>query len=182
MKKKSTLSITILVIAMTISSCNSANENKQDTHSTTQSTTNKMIEKEILEANDQLYTGLNAMFAGDLEILNNLWSHSDSITYMGPFGGCLIGWDKVSEEFQKVTAMKLGGKISCNDIHVFAGNDLGYISCVEEGENMGPDGKPVKVSHRATNIFHKENGQWRLVHHHTDISSQLELAYEKETK
>ena len=34
-------------------------------------------------------------------------------------------------------------------------------------------GKPVKVSHRATNVFRREEGQWRLIHHHTDLSPQL---------
>lgn len=101
---------------------------------------------------------------------------------MGPFGGSLKGWDQVSEEFQKVTAMKLGGKIICKDLHVFAGSDVGYTICVEEGENIGPDGKPVSVSHRATNIFHLEDGKWRLVHHHTDIPAPLEEIYDPEAK
>lgn len=139
-----------------------------------------MKTEELIEANNQLYAGLNEMFTGNLEPLNNLWSHSDSITYMGPFGGSIKGWNEVSEEFQKVAAMKLGGKITCKEVNVYAGTDLGYISCVEEGENISPDGKPVSVCHRATNIFRLEDSKWRLVHHHTDISTQLEQVYDKE--
>ncbi|MFA6517931.1 MAG: nuclear transport factor 2 family protein [Bacteroidia bacterium] len=137
---------------------------------------------DLQRANDQLYAGLNDLFKGDVEPLNKLWSHSETITYMGPFGGCLTGWKEVKEEFQKVAALKLGGSISSKDLKVYAETNLGYTSCVEEGENIGPDGKPVKVSHRATNIFHLEDGEWRLVHHHTDISSQLEVAYDMELK
>jgi ketosteroid isomerase-like protein len=138
-----------------------------------------MIIKELIEANKQLYAGLNEMFTGNLETLNKLWSHTDSITYMGPFGVCLKGWNEVSKEFKKVAAMKLGGKISCNDLNVYAGTDFGYTSCVEEGENIILNGIPVSVNHRATNIFHLENGKWRLIHHHTDISSQLEKVYDR---
>lgn len=141
-------------------------------------TTTMSAEQEIRAANDRLYEGLNAMFTGDLEPLNKLWSHSDNITYMGPFGGQLIGWKAVHADFAKVAAMKLGGKIVCKDLHVFAGMGMGYTICVEAGENIGEDGQPVKVSHRATNIFHLENGEWKLVHHHTDISLQLEEAFE----
>lgn len=36
---------------------------------------------------------------------------------------------------------------------------------------VAPTGKAV-----ITNIFHLENGQWKLVHHHTDLSPQLEKA------
>ena len=46
-------------------------------------------EQGILEANDRLYEGLNAMFTGDMQVLNALWSHSESTTYMGPFGGSI---------------------------------------------------------------------------------------------
>lgn len=133
-------------------------------------------EQQLRVANDSLYAALNAMFTGNLEPMNAIWSHSEQITDMGPFGGRLTGWEAVSEEFQKEAAMKLGGSIVCKDLHVFAGTDMGYTVCIEEGENMSADGKPVKVSHRATNIFHLENGQWKLVHHQTDISPQLEAA------
>ncbi|MCX6189394.1 MAG: nuclear transport factor 2 family protein [Bacteroidetes bacterium] len=180
MKKVLSFPAIILVVAMAIISCNSCTNKQQQTADNADSKTNKMKIEEIIEANNELYAGLNAMFIGNLEALNALWSHSDSITYMGPFGGCLKGWNEVDKEFTKVAAMKLGGKITCNDLHVFAGTDLGYTTCVEEGENIGPDGKPVSVSHRATNIFHLENGKWRLIHHHTDISSQLEKVYDKE--
>jgi len=161
---------------------NSCSGNQQQAAENSSRKTNQVKIAELLEANSELYTGLNAMFTGNLDILNNLWSHNDSITYMGPFGGCLIGWEAVGSEFTKVAAMKLGGKITSENVKVYAGTDLGYTICVEEGENMGPDGKPVRVSHRATNVFHLENGKWRLIHHHTDISTQLETAYDKEVQ
>jgi len=131
-------------------------------------------EQQLKAANDSLYAALNAMFTGNLEPMIAIWSHSEQVTNMGPFGGRQTGWSDVSEKFQKEAAMKLGGKIVCKDLHVFAGTEMGFTVCIEEGENMSADGKPVKVSHRATNIFHMEEGKWKLVHHQTDISPQLE--------
>ncbi|MBI1221042.1 MAG: hypothetical protein GC180_00425 [Bacteroidetes bacterium] len=136
---------------------------------------------ELIAANDAFYAGLNEMFKGNIEPLNEVWSHSDSISYMGPFGGALKGWTAIGKDFANVAAMRLGGKISCNYQNVYAGTEMGFVSCIEEGENIDPDGNPVKVSHRATNIYQVEDGKWRLVHHHTDISNQLETAYNKET-
>jgi ketosteroid isomerase-like protein len=39
---------------------------------------------------------------------------------------------------------------------------------VEVGDNV-VDGKPQQVSIRATNTFRKENGQWKMIGHHTDL-------------
>lgn len=171
----------LIVILLVYSFFTSCNTEQNHPHATNVSKADKTkIEMELRAANDELYAGLNEMFKGNLEPLNNLWSHSENITYMGPFGGCLTGWEKVHEDFAKVTAMKLGGKISCKDLKVYAGTDMGYTVCTEVGENMSADSTPVSVSHRATNIFHLEDGKWRLVHHHTDISPQLEKAFDKE--
>lgn len=180
MKKSLSFPMIILVALMTIAYCNSCNSKQEQTRDNAVPKTSELKTEELIEANNLLYAGLNEMFTGNLETLDNLWSHTNEITYMGPFGGCLVGWNEVNEEFKKVAAMKLGGKITCKDLKVYEGADIGYTSCTEEGENISPDGKPVSVSHRATNIFHLENGKWKLVHHHSDISSQLEIAYDKE--
>lgn len=137
-------------------------------------------EQGLREANEKLYSGLNAMFEGNIDTLVDLWSHDEDVTQMGPFGGRTTGWEAVHREFKGNAQMKLGGKITCEDLHIFAGNEMGYTVCVEVGENTDADGNIIKVSHRATNIFRLEDGQWKLVHHHTDISTQLIEAYTAE--
>lgn len=177
--KKSLLifGVIILVALFIFSSCGTKKTEEKNTAGATVSEDIKMkTEQELRAANDRLYAALNAMFTGDLQPLNDIWSHGEHITNMGPFGGRLTGWEAVEAEFKKEAAMKLGGKIVCKDLHVFAGTDMGYTVCIEEGENMSADGTPVVVSFRATNIFHLENGQWKLVHHQTDLSPQLEKA------
>jgi ketosteroid isomerase-like protein len=133
-------------------------------------------EKGLLAANDQFYAALNSMFTGELAPMNAVWSHRNDVTNLGPFGDRLVGWDAVGPEFQKEAGMKLGGRVVCKDAIVHAGRDMGFSVCVEQGENMSAGGKPVVVSHRATNIFRLEEGQWKLMHHHTDLSPELEKA------
>ena len=133
-------------------------------------------EKGLRAANDQFYAALNAMFVGDLAPMNAIWAHDEDVTDMGPFGGRLTGWKAVGAEFKKEGAMKLGGRVVCKDLIVRVGGDMGYTVCVEEGENMSADGKPIVVKFRATNVFRLIKGQWKLVHHHTDISQPLETA------
>ncbi len=146
------------------------------------SCTTKNTGQEIKQANDEFYAALNSMFTGDLAPLDNIWLHESTITNMGPFGSCLVGWDEVNAEFKKEAAMKLGGKVICKDLHIYSGKDMGYTVCVEEGLNMSAEGQPVTVNHRATNIFQLKEGKWKLIHHHTDLSPQLEKAIEKNIK
>jgi ketosteroid isomerase-like protein len=133
-------------------------------------------EQSLREANDQFYAALNAMFVGEIEPMNAIWSHDEGVTLMSPFGGRKVGWEAVGGEFRNNAEMKLGGKVECQELAVYAGTHLGYTLCVESGENMTADGKPVPVSFRATNIFRIEKGQWKMVHHHTDISTPLQDA------
>lgn len=127
-------------------------------------------------ANDNFYAALNENFTGNTAPLEAVWSHGEDVSDQGPFGARLDGWKAVDDEFKKEGAMKLGGTVVCKDLIVRAGKEMGYTACVEEGMNMSADGKPVVVRFRATNIFKMENGQWKMVHHHTDISKPLEEA------
>lgn len=178
MKKYTILPGIMVMAALSLLSCGNEKTEATTAGTVTASVNKLTAEQGLRAANDSLYAALNAMFTGNLEPMNAVWSHGDYVTDMGPFGGRLTGWEAVGTEFKKEAAMKLGGKIVCRDLHVYAGTDMGYTVCVEEGENMSAEGKPVMVSHRATNIFHLENGQWKLVHHQTDISAQLEKAVE----
>ena len=133
-------------------------------------------EDEVRQASDAFYAALNRMFTGDMGPMSEIWSHASDVTDMGPFGGRLVGLEEVGAEFEREAKMKLGGKVEARDVLVRVGGDLGYTLCVEHGENMSADGKPVIVDHRATNIFRREAGKWKLIHHHTDISEALQKA------
>lgn len=175
---KSTLLLGILMVStIIVSSCGNkkADEQKSSTTESSEAYKQKM-RKELLAANDSFYAALNSMFTGNLEPLNAQWMKTKDVTDMGPFGDRLTGWDAVGAEFKKEAGMKLGGKITFKDVHSYMGTDMGYVVCVEEGENMSADGKPVVVKFRATNIFQYIDNQWLMVHHHTDLSPPLEKA------
>ena len=131
-------------------------------------------EKEAREAVAQFYVALNAMFTGDIKPMNDVWSHADDVTYMGPAGGYQIGWKNVGEEWGRQAAMKLGGKIEPSDIHVIAiGGALAIVSNYEKGENLDATGKKIPVSIRATTTFRCEGGKWKMIGHHTDVLPSL---------
>lgn len=120
------------------------------------------------EANAAFYSALNMMFRGDIAPMDAVWSHADDVTYMGPDGGYQVGWDAVRADWDKQSAMQLGGEVTPTKIHINEGETIAVVSCIEQGKNLKSDGKPEDISLRATNIFRKENGQWKMIGHHTD--------------
>ncbi len=131
-------------------------------------------ESAVGAASAQFYAALNAMFAGDVTPMKAVWSHRDDVTYMGPGGGVQVGWEPVLAMWEKQAAMKLGGSVKPTDLHVTVGSELAVVSTVERGENTNADGKTETVSIRATNLFRKENGTWKMIGHHTDLLPFLE--------
>ena len=124
-------------------------------------------ESTVQEATDGFYAALNAMFTGDAEPFKEVWSHADDVTFMGPDGSVNVGWDDVLANWEAQAGMKLGGEIRHELIMATVGEDLAVVQCREVGENV-IDGKPIEVSLRATNIFRKEDGAWKMISHQTD--------------
>ena len=117
------------------------------------------------------HDALNKVFAGDAKPMKAVWSHADDVTYMGPAGGMLHGWSQIEQYWDRQAAKKLTGKVDPNKVHVFAGPTLAVVCYHEDGEHIF-NGKPQPVSIRATTTFRKENGQWKVIGHHTDTLAE----------
>lgn len=130
---------------------------------------NKKDEGSVQAAVTQFYTALNAMFNGDLTLMDVIWSHADDVTYMGPAGGYRVGWEQVWADWQEQAAQKLGGMVKSEAVRITMGEELAVVHNYEKGENFNAEGNPTKVSIRATNVFRKEGGKWKMIGHHTDL-------------
>jgi ketosteroid isomerase-like protein len=131
-------------------------------------------EKAVREATTQFYVALNTLFTGDLGPMTQVWSHADDVTYMGPGGGFDVGWKKVQANWAAQAAKKLGGKVDPAEMHLLVSPEIAVVQNYEKGENTNADGKPQVVSIRATSVFRKEEGQWKMISHHTDLLPYLE--------
>ena len=128
-----------------------------------------MSEKDAVEAAaDKFFAALNTMFTGDLGPMKELWSHADDVVYMGPAGVFLVGWSAVLEDWEKQAALKLGGEIHSVERQVTVGERIAVTHHRASGTNLDADGNAVDVTMRGTNVFRKEDGQWKLIAHHGD--------------
>lgn len=130
-------------------------------------------EDAVRAANAEFYAALNSLFTGDAAPTMALWSHAHDITYMGPMGGLEVGWEAIEKVWKAQAALKLGGRVEPKDIQINVGRDLAVVSDVEVGENTNARGVVAKVSIRATNVYRKEGGKWKMIGHHTDLLPYL---------
>jgi ketosteroid isomerase-like protein len=129
-------------------------------------------EDEVRKASQQFYAALNKMANGDAASLSDIWSHGANVTTMHPIGGREVGWDAVRTSFEQVAGLATEGKIELKDQLVHADGDAAYELGVEHGAfKLG--GEKIAVEQRVTNVYRREGGAWKIVHHHTDVSPAM---------
>jgi len=122
----------------------------------------------LAEAADAFYAAGNRLLAGDASAFSAIWSDSDDISHLGPMGVICTGRGAVMEEFTKESAMGFEGNLVADERRFIETPEMGYMVCVERTRGMTKAGEAITTDIRATTIFRKEAGQWRVVHHHTD--------------
>lgn len=128
----------------------------------------------LKEAISKFYIAHNEMFERKMDKMDEIWSHSDDVTYMSPIGGILVGWNSVRDSWQKQADLNLKGRVEPINIQVVEGVDIGVCYNAIEGTNHVVDGSEVHPNIRATTVYRKENGEWKVISHHTDLMSWLE--------
>lgn len=118
----------------------------------------------ILFANDAFY---EAFKAGDLAAMEKLWAEEAPVACAHPGWAPLHGREEVLESWKAI--FEGGGvpeNLRCREPRVVPlGPDHGMVLCYEQV------GQALLL---ATNVFGREAGEWRLLHHHagpTQVSS-----------
>jgi len=126
-------------------------------------------EDDVRAVSDKFYSGLSRM---DVAALPEIWSHSDDVTTMHPMGGEQVGWEEVRASFEGAAGLMTDSHVELVDQRIYAGTDLAYETGIERG-SAKLAGEPIEFEHRVTNVYRLEDGQWKMIHHHTDVSTGL---------
>lgn len=129
-------------------------------------------EDEVHGASRKFYAALNRMANGDSGLMADIWSHSPNVTVMHPIGGREIGWNAVKASFEQVSQLASEGKVELRDQLIRVIGDVAYEAGVEHG-HLKLAGQQIAIEHRVTNIYQREVGVWKMIHHHTDTSSVM---------
>jgi ketosteroid isomerase-like protein len=129
-------------------------------------------EAEILAASKEFYAALNRAINGNAATVKDIWSQSATATAMHPIGGREDGPDAIYQSFVKFAEISSDGQVQLDDQFIQVTDDMAYELGVENGQ-FSLAGQQVTVASRVTNIYRREAGAWRIVHHHSDVSPAM---------
>lgn len=124
---------------------------------------------EVLEANDALY---RAFRERDVEAMERLWSERLPVTCVHPGWDVLDGREEVLESWRSILGSSAPPEITCAYAEARVVGDVAWVTCHEHV------GDTVLAG---VNVFAREGGVWRVVHHQaTPIApGQLRAARER---
>ncbi len=137
------------------------------------------VEDDIRQASEQFYAAINRAINGDPGPMREVWSHGSDVTTMHPLGGRETGWEEVRASWEQVAQAFSDGQVSLENLVVVPiSDDVAYTLGTEKGQaKLGEE--TVSIDWRVTNIYRREEGEWKMMLHHTDVSPALVEALER---
>jgi translation initiation factor 2A len=115
----------------------------------------------VQDANERFY---EAFRSGDSRKMRACWGDGDHVQCLHPGAACIGGAERVAQSWDIVFSglpPGTGLEIDVEQTRVHAGDDWGFATCVEKVRS--DDGVGTLA---ATNVFEKQAGEWKIVHHH----------------
>ena len=111
----------------------------------------------------------DAMHNGDPAPFAQWWARRDPVTLLGAAGSRFSGWENVTQA-QRLVASRFsnGTPLDVEVIAVDVQGDLAYTVGYERSSVSVAGGAAKPAVLRATQIYRRENGDWKLVHRHAD--------------
>ena len=134
-------------------------------------------EEEVIAATRRFYDAIEDMVSGrGLEALRSAWHHTDRVTGGHPSGEWAEGWDEVWATWEVFASFgrsdRGGSKIRNLKAHVYG--DVAYTTCLfVASPSFGGE------TLACTNVLHRADGAWKIVHHHADKGPAMGAALEK---
>lgn len=99
-----------------------------------------------------------------------LWSRADDVTLCGGFGGVEHGWKNVTDRLSWVSKKYSDGTRTREEISRIVAGDFAYLVQREIiHSRVASQAEPSTQELRATMVFRREAGGWRIVHRHADL-------------
>ena len=109
---------------------------------------------ELLFANETFY---HAFHGRDMEAMDALWARHGPVVCVHPGWQALMTRAAVMESWRGILSGPDAPSIACRKPRAQVKGELGFVVCYELV------GQGVLV---ATNVFAREDGAWKMVHHH----------------
>jgi ketosteroid isomerase-like protein len=111
-----------------------------------------------------------AFVNGDIGPLDRISTHTSPATIFGPGGDCVEGAAKVNAaNAGGAKHFKSGSKSAFEVLQISADAGIAYWAGIQQS-TVQMQGKPdaIPMDLRVTEVFRREDGEWKLVHRHAD--------------
>lgn len=102
----------------------------------------------------------------ETEAFLQLWSHSPDASIMAAVGGHHIGYENVANLLTWVSARVTFDTFVPHVLIVRADGNLAFSVQLEDYTNLAAD---QLLTLRATHVYRREEGAWRLIHRHAEV-------------
>ncbi len=115
---------------------------------------------------------------GNPDVYKSLWSRRDDVTLANPFGPPVRGWEEVSARLDLAASnYREGRDYEFENISTVITPELAYTVEVERiRTRVGGSDELTAIAIRATTVFRREDGTWRVTHRHGDPITSLRPA------
>ena len=103
-----------------------------------------------------------------------LWSHAEDVSLMGGVGGHQVGIAAVSELLTAAAKTLNYTTWDAETLVSYFDDSLGFTVELER-LTRELDGETEAMSLRATSVYRREDGAWRVIHRHGDSLTTVEI-------
>lgn len=128
---------------------------------------------DVRDASERFYAALNEMVNGDASGMADIWAHGAEVSTMHPVGGREVGWTEVQDSWEGIAEISSGGEVNLKGRRIRV---MGDVACEVGTEHVTATlaGKRTQGEIRVTNIYRRDDGTWKMVHHHTDTDPAMQ--------
>jgi ketosteroid isomerase-like protein len=121
-------------------------------------------ESDVLVQNEAFYAAFRDR---NVAAMTELWATSTPVSCIHPSWDALIGRDQVIASWLAILGDESSPQIRCENATAWIAGDVAWVVCNEIIKN---------VLLTATNVFVREEGEWRIVHHHASPTASAPAA------
>jgi ketosteroid isomerase-like protein len=125
---------------------------------------------------DRCHAAITEQSQGHPQAFLELWSHAGDVTIMAAIGGYQVGFDAVRELLTAASKTQHFDGWRAENVATVLDEDLAFTVELEHYAHTD-DGEDKGMTLRATQIYRREGGQWRVIHRHGDILTEIEARW-----
>jgi ketosteroid isomerase-like protein len=137
-------------------------------------TTTAVANADAAQFMQRCHAALKEHTSGNPRPFLELWSRARDVSLMGGVGGHQVGIDSVSELLTAAARTVNYETWDADTLVASFGDELGFTVELEHLTRQ-IDGETDEMSLRATSVYRREDGAWRVIHRHGDSLINIEI-------